>query len=1036
MVKRKILSAVLATGMVLNCISAMAEENGSSKFTTFNMREVGANAIMFGTEDLVKTLSDDMKAGEETQGGAYSETDNYRIKNYLYSKKAVGSDRPVKLDAVLQKGTVDEEKDENGYIYAWNYNDGVKDGASAIPFDVTTDVDQPNGIIIGYPNKTEQTLTLYETENSAEYLDKLYVVINSTNFNQADVKVVYYDDSESNVVMKWEYPNYNNVTGIWTNKLKWKYRIEYDSSGLIKEKATETEPAKYYDYDADRHMNVATIDLDVGKKVKSVSFKKENDYGWGAIMGITGEKADMTDVINSLTAKLPDNVTAENARETMELLAEIKAITGWESMVTADDKTKMDTLGQELLKLDAEYVTFNLRAAGAGAKIFADSSTVETLANTLSQLSSDTAVADEIKNNYPIKSVASGKQPRISFVANKTAFDNIKNASEDKYIYDKDNKIPFDISTDLDAGNGFIAGGQYADPVININATDCLDKLYLYHICDLSGTATVTLKYNDGEDEVKSISYYAPTYGTSSVITSSLWGQEFSSAYYTFSYNSDASYKSNSLDTTHPYANIMEIPVDGDRLLKSVSVDVSNSGYSMAILGVTGLTQTTYETINALYNKLDSLTISTTTYEKALALISGIEGHKDYELCLNETQLETLAEKKTQAAFYVKLNEQSYIPFDISAGANGRVFVKEGSLVADVKGCDMSSVNGSANTILNKAAFDAKKTDGYIYADNGIPFDVNTDGYYGEGSDNSKKSGYVVGPTAYGYPSNEITIDIPDGNYDSISVLAYAGYVLNQGQFSIEAVYQDGSASEKLFGLSSATYNNTFNVAENTKRNADSKLNFAANENSTLRNNVDATKYTAFATLYNFPVLTLDTDVERTITGIKVKNNSSNVGAVVLGVTGSESDSIEKTLTKLTNTANEQFTANEITAGFKYMNELVEKGIKSWTGYERILTLKAEAENAEVKLQNVTVENGIVNSDVEVYSAAEKEYTVIYAVYSGNEKLERVYIAVKDIKSSAGSYKLDSVNAELSEGEYIKCFIWNDMKPYAESITK
>lgn len=1026
--KKKMLSAVLAASMLPlgTGFAVFAEEND---FVTFKMSEIGANAVIFADEAKTAEISNLIKNSEDGDG---TKDVSKEISSLYPSKKiSAGSKFPIKAVGLLNSEAVEGVKEANGgYIYSvvmpeYDVND-------KIPFDVSTAVDSQNGILIGMPNLTEQTLNL----TAGEYMSKLYVLnVSELGKQDVDIKITYEDGTAEIKTEKFLNINYNKPNdtddkgnlklpkGIWTDNISWKYRFDY-TNGLIKEQSVSEGETKYYVKDAARRASVKEIDVDFTKKIKMVSFTSTDNYGYSAIIGITGKKISDKEIIELLAAGLPESATEDNAGEVKAVIDEIKSKNGWEGLANDDITAKIAKLEKDLVKVYRTYLTFNMQASGANAKIFGTSETAETIAAELSQKSASDVISDEILNNYSTKLLdANHRILRILNMLNKDSFEKIR--ENDGYIYDMNDKLPFDITT-TDQNNGIIVGGSHTDyQTLTLNASEPVKNLYIYGLPIAGANLNTKIEYANGKETETTVSIQAAQWNTAALSDSYLWGDKIS-AMINFKYV-DGLYTSYSNDADR-HTCIAVIPTDTDSTVKSISFKLADQWNSAAIIGITGQTATTEEKVLSLMENLKNSEVNEQSYNKVAELIEAIRNIENSELVLSQEDNALINEKEKLSQIYEDLCVQEYVTFDISKGANGRAFVKNNTLTEDVKAEDMAYVNDRPTPVLNKDAFDGKKdSKGYIYADNAIPFDVNTDGFYGEGANESKKSGYTVGNRT----EREITIDIPDGSYDSISVLAAAGYQVSDSQFYIEAVYSDGTVSKRIAGLSSPTYNDTFDI-----KNADSKVMFDAQTAPTLRNSEDPSKYTEFQVKYNFPVLTLDTDITKTITEIRAANNSSNVGVVVLAVTGSVKDSGNKLLTKLTNTENNAFTAEEINYGYELINDLSNKGIKNLNEYSRIIELKALSEGSEVKLTDLAVTDGILSGNVEVYSLEKKSYHAVCGVYDADGKIKHVYDLANDA-SSIGKYEISQA-IEVSDTDTVKCFVWDGMQsmiPYTEAIS-
>lgn len=228
-----------------------------------------------------------------------------------------------------------------------------------------------------------------------------------------------------------------------------------------------------------------------------------------------------------------------------------------------------------------------------------------------------------------------------------------------------------------------------------------------------------------------------------------------------------------------------------------------------------------------------------------------------------------------------------YVTFDFSNSANAIVFGEYGLSLDDVK-CRTPFYLGAKNSngtlspyptiVLNKLAFENKKaSDLLIYSDDKeIPFEINTN------------YGIILGSDATDR-LHSVTIPVAPGNYKNVSV-AYAGtYEFEANQFEMKVEYTDGTFTTdpdwKIY--SQHTNKDTLSKYPSVDDTIFVKYDSANGKETASYFERDDKVYTKLKAMdMYFPVITLETDMQKTVKSISFKQTDTWRALAIMGITG------------------------------------------------------------------------------------------------------------------------------------------------------
>ncbi len=260
-----------------------------------------------------------------------------------------------------------------------------------------------------------------------------------------------------------------------------------------------------------------------------------------------------------------------------------------------------------------------------------------------------------------------------------------------------------------------------------------------------------------------------------------------------------------------------------------------------------------------------------------------------------------------------------YMPVDFSQSFNAKVFAPGGEEISDFS--DPLNYIGAYKQIegewtptteraLNKTGFDeAKDAKGLIYSDLKIPFDVNTDG------------GLAFGGRTN--PLESVTADINSLVADKLHILMPITKVIDKTKdYNITVLYEDGTKDENTFEFTGITYLKTEGgVAVN---------------NSYIKDAVG----TVDQNIRYYDVISVETDINKTIDAISFYTNDRYGGFAVIGITAEfPQNSFEsyksvlnaEFLTENTKTTEDKITFAEILENSYFINENYRQNLSGYT---------------------------------------------------------------------------------------------------------
>ena len=714
---KKIIAILMSMLLVLSMFTTVSASE-ATEYVTFNLREAGANAILFGTETEFNAVAEALKATDANSNAA----EEY-LTNYITSCQAISSSiRPYKPMWMLMKTGFEEIRNDDGLIYSYTTEGAYK---GEIPFDITTDVDKANGINLGAYHRSAQTLTL----NSDKNLSALYVYTVTNNSPAIEVVVSYADGTSETSNVTAKSPIYsdkivaNSKTGVWAKGAYLRYEFKY-STGAFVESTSGNDGNK-------RFANIMEIPVKTGKKVSTVSFRLNDQWAQGAIVGITGQVASAAEITAATLADLKAKYTDASA-VTISNYEEVKAI--------------LDSLNADYIPLeDAEYIA-SLETAVNGFVVLVDGTIAK---YDYIEFEKNIGLAANVGEAGTIRTWS--KEPTdYNYAMNIAA---INNKAVKGYTF-SDANIPFAIKPDSNRNYALKVSGKGEEGVNTTSTTTlAVPKAYksLSVVCardtgDSPGDLYFTVTYSNGD----TVKFTGATYNFESRVANSgastLTGDQIS--YVGIAGDSSttgnlliASGKYSVNNYSHPnlYIPVYTFPLDPTKTVTSISVTSTRAYNCLTVLAMSAEKVT-------LADVIDTLEVTNANYKEIDDMINDLPAGE-----LTSAQQAKLEMVKKHIKFYV----QDYVTFDIDSYSNGVGFLKAGTLVDSVDKNQFVNVNGSIS-VLNKEGWEAQKdANGLVHAVNGIPFDVNTDG--------TIVFGRLNGST--------VTIDIEDGNYDSISAL-------------------------------------------------------------------------------------------------------------------------------------------------------------------------------------------------------------------------------------------------------------------------
>lgn len=976
---KNLTAIVLCIIMMLSLVTAVSA-TGTTEYVTIELVDNGANAVLFGTQteaDAVKTDSNNAAQGTDANATYTS--------NYVSQKFGATSTNSFRVTYVLNKTAFDAEKakDANGLIYD---NDGN------IPFKVSTDLTKNNGINMGAKCKSWYTVNV----NAEKPLSKLYAYTFMSTDDYAkvlQVKINYTDTTSETLKPSFKVPKATPTAGhLWGTALQYAYRYSYTVSDTVVTTSYATPTAYPY---------IVSVAVNPGKTVSNVQFLM-NDNGYtGAIVGLTAQVASAEEIAAADTAAAiaqlkagyasAEAITAENCNDAKALLDKISDayIPAEDADYVAEIKAAVEAKISEAEAFFAKYDYFDIEKNIPLASTIGSTAKLAESANSDNRVFNSKALENKIVNGYVY--AADGTPLKVGKDAN------------GNYVRKVTTKASSDPSVTFE--------GKYTINVeqpknyneISIMAISSYDygEAYNYDKSNLNFTVT----YADDTTEVfgpKEVNLFYERYNTQE---SKLLASETAS-YVQFKANS-ADY-----DTTMPwirwnantnqygifiymtdfYVPVYKLSVDPTQKVKSITVVSNKDAYHQFLMAVTAKKVTLAEVI-------DGIEVTDENYKSIKDMLNALpEGELTAQ---QEAKLEIIEKQ-------IKFFDQEYVPFTISEDKfNSKVFVSGSIPNADVKANDYI-YTGYGYYPLDKDAWNNAKVDGLIYSMNKIPFNVNTD------------KGVLFGGTA----DKVITIPVTEGKYDSVSA-ALAMAFIGAGDFEMKANYSDGTSSDvdpNWYVADAHHYNGNLGTLGKT-RDADSFIELLGGKMQ-LPSGKDT--WVPYAVNFYFPVVTLDTDEEKTLVSVTFTNNNKNYNTALLGLTGSVSDSTNKILERVFNSYTKKFHDKELEAAH-------EAYVSSYdTGLYTNETYGLEPMDAiYVKYENDTLSGKVMS-----YVNEDNKYTVVALVLNADDSYADVEIMGSGTANLSAHDFSETIT--LEEGQKIKLLLWEDfttLKPYMTAMS-
>lgn len=548
---KRLFGKIIAIGLALTVMPTTGYAFNEEEFCTFKMRDIGANSILFADDTKAEQIKNELTELSKTDVMSDSLLNNYPAVTQNIT------DRPIRTITALTKGTFDNMKKSDTYIY---------DKGGKIPFNITTDLDNVNGIIVGGGITNEQTLNL----NTDKSLSCLYLYsVASHSDHKITVKLNYADNSSetlSDVKMTAPEWNTNNLAeGVWSEKGSLRYNYAY-TNGVCTS----------YSNDAERHAYIVTIPINVEKKLQNITMQSTDSWRSVAFIGVTGKivtEEEMDNyyvrLLNAELAKLPENpedITKENYTIYNEIIEKIETFS--EYFNNADSEKIENYLRckeriEEILKEYSPYIPVNF-AKSYNAKIYSEE---------------NKAIPDF---NDVLQYIARYQQnaekewvPGTDRAMNINAFESAK--ASDGYIYSSGG-VPFEVDY-----NGGLAYGGRKKPIENetmyidgINA----EKLHFFIAAakdtDSSRTNKIIVYYTDGTKTATNYEHKGYVTGDSGITDNYI---AMSRAYL-----KDAN---GTPDTAVRSTDIVTVNTDFSKTIQSIEFNTSDAYGGWAVLGLT-----------------------------------------------------------------------------------------------------------------------------------------------------------------------------------------------------------------------------------------------------------------------------------------------------------------------------------------------------------------------------------------------------------------------------------------------------------------
>ncbi len=984
---KNLTAIVLCIIMMFSMMTAVSATE-TTEYITIDLVGNGANAVLFGTQTEVDAVI------AESDNTAY-DTATASRKSYI-SLKTPTTNNKVRVLYVLNKTNFDAIiNSETKLTYDLSGN---------IPFKISTELNQNNGVNVGGSCTGETKVTV----NAEKPWSKAYAysIMNENHSNSTGnlLKVkIYYKDGSS----EYYYPKVKKPVSpatadyLWGTALSFAYKINY-----VADETTSPVTLKASSVNTNvLHPNIMTIETDVNKIVDYISFQNPNSDWAGAIVGLTGQVASAEEIAAADTvaaiAQLKAGyasaaaITAENCNDAKALLDKISDayIPAEDADYVAEIKAAVEAKISEAEAFLAKYDYFDIEKNIPLASTIGSTVKLAEGANSDNRVFNIKALENKIVNGYvyaadgtPLKV---GKDANGNYVRKVTtkASSDPSVTFEGKYTINVEqpknyNEISIMAISSYDYGEAY----NYDKSSLNFTVT------YADDTTEVFGPKEVNLfneRYNGNESKLlasETASYVQFKANSADYDTTMPW----------IRWNANTNQYGIFVYMTDFYVPVYKLSVDPTQKVKSITVVSNKDAYHQFLMAVTAKKVTLAEVI-------DGIEVTDENYKSIKDMLNALpEGELTAQ---QEAKLEIIEKQ-------IKFFDQEYVPFTISEDKfNSKVFVSESVPNAEVNANDYI-YTGNGYYVLDKDAWDKAKVDGLIYSMNNIPFDVNTD------------KGILFGGSA----DKVITIPVTEGKYDSVSA-ALAMAFIGASEFEMKANYSDGTSSDITSsdvdpGWHVAYVSSSISGAVGTaRRDADSFIELLGGKMQ-LPKGKDT--WVPYAANFYFPVVTLDTDEEKTLVSVTFTNNNKDYNTALLGLTGSVSDSTNKRLERVFNSYTKKFHDKELEAAH-------EAYVSSYdTGLYTNETYGLEPMDAiYVKYENDTLSGKVMS-----YVNEDNKYTVVALVLNADDSYADVEIMGSGTANLSAHDFSETIT--LEEGQKIKLLLWEDfttLKPYMTAMS-
>lgn len=1025
---KRFLAGGLALAMLTSgAVFAEEAETDKSKFVTFDLTQLGANAILFDEADKGATGEDGIEAVEKTiltWKGSYKEAGKYfsatptsKYKWDSTQNQYVQSNAIEKYDIVsyiLNKTAFDNAKNTDGNIEA-DLTNGVK-----IPFNIKTETDKVNAFFLGGPdhkggdNTKSTTLDIEDAQYS-----EIYFPVMSGNNPELNAYVVYTDGTNNkgtteSVQRVYDFTGNKNqskytttsedgkgkpVAG-WINKFgndggykendlihtamlfKINCEIKQEGTTVAHGQLEQTTPlnASYY-------VPVYSITVDPTKIVDKIEFSGASRYNQAAILAVTGVKARENSVkdyaLNALKDAVENDAADWAAAYRYIKAAETMNQSGWtetEKVIYNQAKAKYNevTRNAETIDISGSYT----------AKVYAEKGTKVDGWSTA--------------GNYLNKKTDNSGNWSTDRALNKTEIENIKE-KQGGVIHTTQGKIPFDINTTGGIILGGMGAGDTGYKTINVNAEQEFSKLAVlygdsYHVNNY--TIKVKLNYKDGTSEDRDFKFAEET--ESFVLTNGKITKEDGSA------------------AANVTLYVKEIEADPTKMLANVQVKHDGNYTCVEFIALTGIPATAEDEKAYFMEKLNIANTATDVdwaeTNKYIKLAESFTAAGNELTAEEQVVLDSVKDKyyiATGKAKTIDISESFTEGFKLYANPNeklsdwttaGVYFSGRTRTVTETGNIDTDS-NQHA---LNRAVVESSKnSQGGVIHSNNVPFDVKT-----------------TGAVRIGNPKSDTWYNIKINADRRYEKLAFLMDYSTDRDVSVKVKYTDGTTGDEI----------KFNTKDFNKKTALQDLHIIDGDGK-----VETRPAGYERGLYEYEIAV---NSKKMIESIDVKYSDTWTGAVILAITGvgeQELSNIDKLNAYEAKAKAGTITAEELEAAYQmFRTEFGADQSEYVSSYSSILALKAKSGVVTINDYVVDGKKITVNLDSVSEEGYEDSVVAYAAIYDDNGLVE---VQLQDFESIIMGAE-EGQTAEFTftndiSGKTVKCFVWNSAQtPVAGVLVK